>query len=450
MKILLVLPHGPIHRAVSGSYKRSLRYAPLTLATLVALIPPELQAEVRVVDEGAEVWDPRSHLDVDLVGISSMTGTARRGYAIADFFRQNRIPVVIGGIHATLMPHEAKQHADCVITGLAEDTWPQALRDFRAGRLQPFYHMRADFDWGSCRRPVPDRAIFDRKKYVTVNSIEATRGCAHRCSFCAVATAWNNRYFTRPVAELMAEIETLAGPELCFLDPSMTCDREFSLEFFKALKPLKKWWVGCATIDVAHDAKFLATMAESGCRGLLIGFESVSQDSLHEVRKPFNKVGQYKEAVKKLHAHGIGVQACFVFGLDTDDRDVFKRTVDFVYDCEIDLPQFSVLTPFPGTQVFAELESQGRIIERNWSLYDAEHVVFRPKNMSPEYLQRGLIYAWQHAYSLRSIFKRLSGSRCLPAVAIPANLGYNFYARNLARFTHEIMAHEEQIFPGAG
>lgn len=446
MKILLVLPHGPIHRAVSGSYKRALRYAPLTLATLVSLIPADLNPEVRVIDEGADVWDPRSHLDVDLVGISSMTGTARRGYAIADFFRRHRIPVIIGGIHATLMPQEAKLHADCVITGLAEDSWPQALRDARAGRLQPFYHMRPDFDWSAERRPFPDRSIFDPRKYVTVNSIEATRGCAHRCSFCAVATAWNNRYFTRPVDDLIGEIETLQGNELCFLDPSMACNREFSLRFFKALQPLKKWWVGCATIDVAHDARFLAAMAASGCRGLLIGFESVSQQSLQEVNKPFNKVTQYREAVKKLHDHGIGVQACFVFGLDTDDRDVFKRTVDFIYECEIDLPQFSVLTPFPGTEVFASLESQGRIIERNWSLYDAEHVVFRPKNMSPEYLQRGLIYAWQHAYSLRSIFKRLTGSRCLPAIAIPANLGYNFYARNLSRFTPELMADEEVIF----
>lgn len=449
MKILLVLPHGPIHRAVSGSYKRSLRYAPLTLATLAALIPPELEAEVRVIDEGADIWDPRSHLDVDLVGISSMTGTAQRGYAIADFFRQHHVPVIIGGIHATLMPDEAKQHADCVITGLAEDTWPQALLDARAGRLQPFYHMRPDFNWAVGRRPIPDRSIFDRKKYVTVNSIEATRGCAHHCSFCAVATAWNNRYFTRPVEEIVAEIRTLSGNELCFLDPSLTCNRDFSLQFFAALQPLKKWWVGCATIDVAHDPKFLAAMAASGCRGLLIGFESVSQDSLHEVRKPFNKVAQYKEAVRKLHDHGIGVQACFVFGLDTDDRDVFKRTVQFVYDCEVDLPQFSVLTPFPGTEVFAGLEREGRIIERNWSLYDAEHVVFRPKNMSAGFLQQGLIYAWQHAYSLRSIFKRLSGSRCLPAVAIPANLGYNFYARNLERFTPDLMANEEVIFPEA-
>ena len=446
MELLLILPHGPIHRAGTGTYKRSLRYAPLTLATLAALVPKGLGIRVRVIDEGADVWDPRDYLGVDLVGISAMTGTARRAYAIADFFRQHRVPVVMGGIHPTLVPEEAALHADCLITGLAEETWPQALCDFQAGRLQPRYDMRPDFRLDEGSFTVPDRGIFDRKKYVTVNSIEATRGCSYTCSFCAIATAWGHRYFTRSVEDIIAEVRTLSGPELCFLDPSMTCRRDFSLQLFQALRPLNKWWVGCATIDVAHDPEFLAAMAASGCRGLLIGFESVSQMSLQEVHKPFNEVARYKEAVKKFHDHGIGIQACFVFGLDTDDADVFKRTVEFVYDANVDLPQFSVLTPFPGTQVFRELDSQGRILERNWSLYDAEHVVFRPRQMSPERLQEGLIYAWRHAYSLRSIFKRLSGSRCLLSVTGPANLGYNVYARTLSRYTPSLMHREELLF----
>ncbi len=446
MKLLLVLPHGPIHRAQTGTYRRSLRYAPLTLAVLSSLIPKELHCQVRIIDEGADTWDPRRHLDVDLVAISTMTGTARRAYAIGDFFRRHGIRVIMGGIHATLLPNEAKQHADCVITGLAEDSWPQALRDAHNGKLQPFYHMSHDFSWSSRPRPLPDRSIFDRRKYVTVNSIEATRGCAHQCTFCAVATAWNHRTFMRPIEEIRREIETLEGRELCFLDPSLTCNREYALSLFAALKPLNRWWVGCATIDTAHDPVFLKAMADSGCRGLLIGFESVAQPSLVEVRKPFNDVSQYRQAVRKYHDHGIAIQACFVFGLDTDDTDVFKRTVQFVYDAEIDLPQFSVLTPFPGTAVFADLEREGRIIEHNWSLYDAEHVVFRPRTMSPDRLQDGLLYAWQHAYSLRSIFRRLSGSRCLLSISIPANLGYNVYARHLSRYTPDLMEHEERLF----
>lgn len=446
MKLLLILPHGPIHRAQTGTYKRALRYAPLTLATLTALIPPELNLQVKIIDEGVDAWHPRDYLDYDLVGISTMTGTAVRAYAMADYFRRHRICVILGGIHATLMPAEAKQHADCVITGLAEETWPQALRDFTNRQLKPFYHMRDDLDLTSFQTPVPDRSIFDKKKYITVNSIEATRGCAFKCTFCAVARAWKNRYYTRPVSSIISEIEGLEGNELCFLDPSLTCNREFSLNFFRTLRSLNRWWVGCATIDIAHDSELLEALAASGCRGLLIGFESVSQQSLSVIKKPFNEVGRYREAVRRFHSYGIGIQACFVFGLDTDNRDVFKRTVDFIYESEIDLPQFSVLTPFPGTAIYQELAAQNRIIESNWALFDAEHVVFQPKNMSVEQLQEGLIYAWQKSYTLRSIFKRLSGSRCLLSVSLPANLGYNYYARHLSRYTTDLMHQEQQEF----
>ncbi|MEW6710191.1 MAG: radical SAM protein [Candidatus Riflebacteria bacterium] len=446
MKLLLILPHGPIHRAGTGTYKRALRYAPLTLATLAALVPKELGFQIKVIDEGAETWNPRDYLDYDLIAISAMTGTAMRAYAMADFFRRHGIKVIIGGIHPTLMPQEAKLHADSVVTGLAEESWPEALRDFSADCLKPFYHMRPDFHIGDLKTPVPDRTIFDRSKYITVNSIEATRGCAFKCSFCAVATAWNNRYYIRPVGQLIEEIQGLQGDELCFLDPSLTCNRDYSLAMFRAMKPLKKWWVGCSTIDVAHDPELLKAMAESGCRGLLIGFESVSPQSLVEVKKPFNDVMRYREAVRRFHEYGIGIQACFVFGLETDDRDVFKRTVEFIYQSEIDLPQFSVLTPFPGTVIYHELAAQNRIIESNWSLFDAVHVVFKPKNMSVDQLQEGLIYAWRKSYSLRSIFKRLSGSRCLLSVSIPANLGYNYYARHLSKYTPDLMHQETSEF----
>lgn len=446
MKLLLILPHGPIHRAGTGTYKRALRYAPLTLATLVALIPPELGFRVKIIDEGADVWNPKDFLDYDLVAISAMTGTAVRAYAMADFFRHHKIPVIMGGIHPTLMPQEASLHADSVVTGLAEESWPQALRDFCRGQLKPFYHMRSDINLANHYTPIPDRSIFDRKKYITVNSIEATRGCAFKCTFCAVATAWGNRYYTRPVASLIEEIRGLEGNELCFLDPSMTCNREHSLQMFRAMKPLNKWWVGCSTIDVAHDPELLKAMAESGCRGLLIGFESVSPQSLQEVKKPTNDVKRYREAVRRFHDYGIGIQACFVFGLETDDRGVFQRTVDFIYESEIDLPQFSVLTPFPGTAIYRELAAQNRIIENNWTLFDAEHVVFKPKNMSVDQLQEGLIFAWRKSYSLRSIFKRLSGSRCLLSISIPANLGYNYYARHLSSYTPDKMLRETLEF----
>lgn len=293
--------------------------------------------------------------------------------------------------------------------------------------------------------PSPRRDLLDRGKYVSINTVEATKGCAHACSFCAIATALNKRYWMRPVAEVIAEIASLKGKEVVFLDPNLVTNKRHARELFEALIPLRKIWVGCATIDLADDPQLLKLAAKSGCKGLLIGFESVNQETLRAVNKPQNAPSRYVEALKKFHAHGIAVQACFFFGSDTDDRDVFKRTVQFVYDANVDLPQYSVLTPFPGTTTFQELESQGRILHRDWSLYDAEHVVFQPKNLSPQELQEGLIYAWQESYSISSIAKRLAHSRCIIPVAVAANFGYRYYARKLDRYDHFRMLQEAEL-----
>lgn len=440
MKVLLILPHGPIHRAKEGAYSRALRYAPLTLAHLAALVPGELKARTVIVDEGAATWSMRDHLDADIACISCMTGTAPRAYALADAFRSRGVTVMMGGVHPTLMPHEAARHADCVITGLAEESFPRALKDFAAGRLAPRYDLSPEFRYRDI--PFARRDLLDKDKYITVNCVQATRGCPNRCSFCAIAAAWKHRYYLRPVEEVIGEIQTFASPEIAFLDPSPMENRDYALRLFRALTPLKRWWMGCSTIDLARDNQLLDVVAKSGCRGLLVGFESLDQATLAALNKPFNRAAAYREAVKRFHDRGIAIQACFVFGSDTDDADVFDRTIQFVYDADIDLPQFSILTPFPGTETFASLESQGRIIERDWALYDAEHVVFRPRNLTPDQLQAGLIRAWRESYSLGSMAKRLLFSRCKPSIAIPANLGYRLYASRLGSYDHDLMVSE--------
>lgn len=440
MKILLILPHGPIHRAGSGTYRKSLRYAPLTLTALAALVPPDLGAEIVLLDEGAAPWDLADHQDADLVGVSSMTGTAPRAYAIADAFRAMGKPVIMGGVHASMLPQEAKAHADCVITGYAEQTFPQALRDWVAGQLQPFYHQPPGYQLDGL--PVPHRHRLDRKQYVTVNTLEATRGCHNPCAFCAIANLTGHRFFTRPVAEVIAEAEQLQGRELCFMDPNMIGNPEHARQLFRELAPLKKIWAGCTTIDLADDDELLGLAAKSGCRGLLIGFESVNQETLKGVMKGRNQVNRYVEALKKFHAHGIAVQACFFFGSDTDDRDIFDRTVEFVYQANVDLPQFSLFTPFPGTPTYRDLHAQGRIVETNWALFDCEHVVFQPRNMSRSELQQGLIHAWRESYRLGSIAKRLGSARCLLPLTLPANLGYRFFARHLDAYDPARMAQE--------
>jgi radical SAM superfamily enzyme YgiQ (UPF0313 family) len=432
MKIQLLLPAGEIHRNTTGIFKRSLRYAPLTLTTLAALIPDDLEVELTIQDEGVQPLD----LDfaADLVGISCITGTAPRGYAIADELRARGHTIVFGGVHATLLPDEAALHADAVVTGYAEQSWPQLLRDFSAGRLQKRYYLPTGRSLAGL--PIARRNLLKKKKYSTINSIEATRGCPHKCDFCAVPAAWANTYAHRPVEEVIAELETFEKRHALFVDLSPVEDVAYAKSLYRAMIPLGIRWVGLATTRIAEDEELLKLAAQSGCKGLLIGFESVSQATLNQTHKQFHSAAQYAEIVKRLHDHGIGVQGCFVFGFDNDDESVFEKTVEFVDRSRIDLPRYAVMTPFPGTGAFRQLEAQGRLLHKNWSLYDVEHVVFQPKQMSPERLQEGLEWSWRQSYGWRSLAERFRGApwSILP-LWVSLNLGYRYYARHLPQKT---------------
>ena len=427
MRIQLLSPAGEIHRNGTGIFKTALRYAPLTLTTLAALVPEDLNAEITIQDEGVQPLDlnfPRS-----LVGITAITGTSQRAYEIADTLREQGHTVVIGGVHATLLPDEAALHADAIVTSYAEVSWPQLLRDFAQGKLQKRYFAPTG------RRlegvPVARRDLLKKNLYATVNVIEATRGCPHKCDFCAVPAAWANIYAHRPIAEVIAELETFEGRQALFIDLSPVEDVDYAKALYRAMLPLRMRWVGLATTRIAEDAELLDLAARSGCRGLLIGFESISQATLEETRKGFHKAQNYAEVVKRLHGHGIGIQGCFVFGFDNDDESVFERTVEFVDKTKIDLPRYAVMTPFPGTGYFRRLESEGRLLHKNWSLFDVEHVVFQPRQMTPERLQEGLEWAWRQSYSWRSMFTRIAGSRCVLPLSVTLNLGYRYYAKHL-------------------
>jgi radical SAM superfamily enzyme YgiQ (UPF0313 family) len=427
MKIQLLSPAGEIHRSKTGIFKRSLRYAPLTLTTLAALVPDELGAEVTIQDEGVEPLD--LDFQADLVGITAITGTALRAYGIADRLRAAGHTVVLGGVHPTLLPDEAAEHADAIVTGYAEEAWPQLLRDFAAGRLQSRYHVPTG------RRlsvPIARRDLLKRKRYATVNSVEATRGCPHQCEFCVVPTAWHGIYAHRPVDDVIAELRTFERRHAVFIDLSPVEDVEYAKALYRAMAPLRIRWLGLATTRLAEDMELLALAARSGCKGVLIGFESISQATLDGTRKHFHAADRYAQYVRRLHDHGIGIQACFVFGFDDEDESVFERTVEFVERTKIDLPRYAVATPFPGTPLYRRLEAQGRLLHHNWSLYDVEHVVFVPRRMSPERLQEGLEWSWEQSYSWRSFFHRLTGApwSILP-LWISTNLGYRYFAERL-------------------
>jgi radical SAM superfamily enzyme YgiQ (UPF0313 family) len=436
VKIQLLSPAGEIHRNRTGIFKTALRYAPLTLTTLAALVPPELDAEITIQDEGVQPLD--LDFDADIIGITAITGTAQRAYHIADQLRARGQTVVIGGVHATLLPDEAAQHADALVLSYAEQSWPRLLRDFARGRLQPRYYTPTERRLAGV--PIARRDLLKKNRYATVNSIEATRGCPHRCDFCVVPSAWPNIYAHRPIEDVIAELETFDKPHALFIDLSPVEDVQYAKALYRAMIPLRMKWVGLSTTRIAEDPELLKLAAASGCRGLLIGFESISQDTLNETHKGFHAAPQYGEVVQRLHDHGIGIQGCFVFGFDNDDENVFERTVEFVDQTKIDLPRYAVVTPFPGTGLYRRLEATGRLLHKDWSLYDVEHIVFQPKQMTPERLQEGLEWSWRQSYGWSSIFTRFRlASPSMWPLWLSLNFGYRYYSRHLHEKTARVI-----------
>lgn len=425
-RLLILLPGGQPHRLRVGPFVASFREAPLTGVTLAALVPADLGFCLTYVD-GSVSPVPLDDA-FDLVAISVITGMAPRAYALADHYRARGAKVVLGGVHVTLCPDEALRHADCVVTGFAERTWPRLLRDFRRGSLQSEYH-----DPDGCVEgvPPPRRDLQKRFGYIMPNTVFATRGCRNVCDFCAVPAA-RQRWQTRPVADIIADVRRLPGRRFAFNDVNLIDDREYAVELFTALAPLKKEWGGLATTRVAADAELLDLLARSGCRYLLLGFESVTRSSLCGMRKAFNAPENYRAVCDALHAHGIAVHGCFIFGLDTDTPDVFAQAVDAVNELRIDIPRYALYTPFPGTAAHARLKSEERLLHERWEFYDTQHVVIRPKAMSPLELDAGFATAWRQSYSLRSILHRTAGRRRHPAV-LAGNLAYGLYARRLPR-----------------
>lgn len=429
LRIALISPRGPLYRHRVGSWRKSMRYMPLTLTTLAALVPPEMEPEFTLVDEG--IQDVDFDLDVDLVGISIITGSSARGYEIADAYRKRGIPVVLGGPHPTLLPAEASEHADAVVVGYAEKTWPQLLRDFAAGSMQRLYEPVLPYDLSGL--PLPRRDLLPARRYATEYTIEATRGCAHNCEFCVVPTAWKG-YYTRPVNEVVDEIRAMGSRRLLFLDLDMISDVEYSKELFTALIPLKLQWGGLTTTKIVWDEELLDLIARSGCRALLLGLESVERGSLMEMHKGFNTREDPRDVIRRLHERRIAIMGCFALGLDHDDKSVFERTAELVIETGVELPRFAIITPFPSTPLYKRFEAEGRILTRDWTLYDAQHVVFQPAQMTPEELLRGTEWTWKKVYGLGSIARRLSQTRTEIGILTAANLGYRFYAHNLHRY----------------
>ncbi len=298
--------------------------------------------------------------------------------------------------------------------------------------MRPRYTQAPDLSLAG--RPRARRDLINSGKYVKTHVFEATRGCVHRCDFCVVPFAWGRKPYQKPVAEVIDEIRSTGARRAIFIDLNLIADKAYAAELFEAMIPLRLKWAGLSTSLLARDEELLDLCARSGCIGLLVGFESISHAGLKDLHKGFNSPELYAEWIDRFHSYGIAINGTFVFGIDDDTPEVFEKTAQFVIDTGIDLPRFAILTPFPGTALYQRLEAENRITERNWELYDGQHVVFQPAKMSADTLQRGNMATWRSVYSVGSIARRMRHTPVSKLMYLGANMGYRFYANRLDRF----------------
>jgi radical SAM superfamily enzyme YgiQ (UPF0313 family) len=412
---------------------RSHRYPGLGLTTVAALTPPG--HILSIVDDEREELDYNER--VDLVGLSILTPNAGRGYEIAKAYRARGVPVVIGGIHATACPEEAAAEADAVVVGEAEDTWPGLVADLEAGRLKRIYRS------GNRTRleglPVPRRDLLRARDYITVNTVQATRGCPFECEFCSMAALMGRGTRFRPVEEVAAEVAGLDGRTFVLNDDNVAQRNDYFKSLFERLIPLRKRWVGNASWNVSQDTEMMDLMARSGCTGVFVGFESLDAPAgMSKAARPASRAALYREAVRRLHGRGISVIGGFIFGFDGDDASVFDRTLAFALESRVDAAQINVLVPYPGTPLRARLEAEGRIVERDWSRYLTNHVCFEPRLMSRPELFEGYLRVRERF----SAWPRIAGrairawtytrTRIL-AVNLAVNVGFRRGAKALRR-----------------
>ena len=420
-KLVLITASSPEIRTVRRS--RVLNFQQITMPYLGARVPPGW--DVVHIDEEAENLD--WNITADVVGITFHTPSAFHAYDIATRFRSRGICVVMGGPHVTLVPEEASQYADVIFIGEAEGLWEDFLKGFEAGSYLRVYQQ-------TCAPlleniPKARKDLFHRHDH-TNGVLFATRGCPNQCDFCVIAMMYPHKMRKRPVAEVAAEYVSFKGKVIIFWDDNLAGDVSYALELFRAITPYHKWWSSQASLQAGQDDRFLEAAARSGCKQLFLGLESISQQSMAEVKKGFNRVDEYNQIIKRIHSYGIAVQAGIVFGFDHDLPDIFSATLDFLEEAGVQNATFNILTPFPGTALFRKMEAEGRILTRDWRKYNSrEDVVFQPRQMSTAELLAGFRAANQRFYSLTSIAKRLSRSPVQLWWTLPLNLIYRYQWR---------------------
>ncbi|MBX9627183.1 MAG: B12-binding domain-containing radical SAM protein [Gemmataceae bacterium] len=415
---LLVNPFYP--KDPHASFGKHVLTPTLALTSFAGATPPDWQ--VRYWDENLLQGPPPADPFPQVVAITVHLTFARRAFALALWFRDRGAKVVFGGLHVLSCPDECGPHADALVTGEGAAVWPDILRDIEAGQLKRQYH-------GSYRRPYrddppPRRGLLDRRAFLTTTSINATRGCHNRCGFCYLSTdGLRMPYQCRDVEQVVAEVAADGQPYFVFTDNNLGSRPDYLRELCRGLRPLRKIWSAAVTLDVTDDPSLVREMALGGCTGVFVGFESLSDANIADARKKSPRAAEYARRIGVFHDHGIQVNGSFVLGFDHDRPDCFEQLVDWIEGVRMESATYHVLTPYPGTPLFRQMEAEGRILHRDWERYDTAHVVFRPKHMSVDQLAEGYEYCYDRTFSHRCVWnRRPRDGRAVPAYLAMAYL----------------------------
>ncbi len=395
----LIEAKSPLFRPIKYSL-----FPPLGLATLAAFLDPEDRVEI--VDQHVETL--RCDDEQDLVGIEVYITNAKRAYAIADHYRAKGVTVLLGGLHVTSLPEEAAAHADVLFLGPAEASFPAFLKDYRQGSWQKRYVSAERTLQGL---PRPRRDLIRRERYLVPNSIVVSRGCPHHCDFCYKDAFYQggSSFYVQAVEDALAEIDSLPGRHLYFLDDHLLGHKRFAHALFSGMRGMNRVFQGAATVQSILSSPLIEEAANAGLRSLFVGFETLNPENLSSSNKQHNIGQDYEAAIERLHDLGVMINASFVFGLDSDTPEVFKRTVDWAVRMGVTTSTFHIATPYPGTGYYRRLEQEGRILTRNWDLYDTRHVVFQTKGMDATTLEAGYHQAYRDFYAWSNIWKASMG-----------------------------------------
>jgi radical SAM superfamily enzyme YgiQ (UPF0313 family) len=387
--------------------------------------------DVRYWDENLLQGPPPQQPFPEVVGITVHLTFARRAFELAGWYRVRGAKVVLGGLHVQSCPEECAAHADALAIGDGVQLWPQILRDVERGALRERYE--ADFSRPYRDDPPPRRSLLPRESFLTTTSLIATRGCHNRCGFCYLSTeGLHMPYRVRDPEQVVAEWLEDDQPYAVFIDNNLGSRPDYLRGLCRALAPLELIWSAAVSIDVTDDPALVREMALAGCTGVFIGFESLSDQNLADARKKTPRTEDYARRVELFHRSGIQVNGSFVVGFDHDGPEVFERTAEWIEHNRLECATFHILTPYPGTPLFRQFEAEGRLLHRDWSLYDTAHVVFRPRRMSPEQLEAGYAWLYERLFSHRSIWRR----RPRDWRAVPPYLAMSYLYKRSNRFWH--------------